>query len=124
MNASGQPAPAGVLSSTMIIVCGVLAVAVGLTASAGFGWILLGVGALLICAGVMLRLVLRSLHRARTRALRDLAAPPYTCPECGQLLHGVRTVYCPECGTVRPRPLEGDDAAARSAPAPPVRIPP
>ena len=40
---------------------------------------------------------------------RIAAEPPtYRCPTCGYRLRGVEGVYCPECGTVRPAPIEGE----------------
>jgi hypothetical protein len=37
--------------------------------------------------------------------------PPhaYTCPKCGYALRGLHSAFCPECGEVRPAPIDGDE---------------
>ncbi len=40
-----------------------------------------------------------------------LAPPTYTCHKCGYKLRGVKGAFCPECGTVRPVAVNGNDSA-------------
>lgn len=79
--------------------------------------IVLVIAALALIAGLTLRaivLVDRFIRSAACLPPRDysvFAPPTYSCPNCGYTLRGVRGPYCPECGTVRPAPIDGEDIA-------------
>ena len=51
-------------------------------------------------------------RRLRGLPRRDLSLfvinTTYACPKCGYLLRGVHGPMCPECGEVRPAPIDGD----------------
>jgi len=65
---------------------------------------------------VIVALVLHAVHvvdrmyrfragkQQRSRSLFEPTA--YVCPECGYALRGLQGIQCPECGTIRPSPLD------------------
>jgi hypothetical protein len=69
-----------------------------------------------LIAALLLRLVTILDHiwrRLNGRpARRPLLFSPtqYTCPNCGYMLRGVEGIHCPECGTIRPAPLDSDQS--------------
>jgi hypothetical protein len=69
------------------------------------------IGSFLAWAVVLLDRIWRGLTGRPAQSRSMLAPPSYTCPKCGYLLRGVKGVFCPECGTVRPAPCDGEDAA-------------
>ncbi|HRP62344.1 MAG TPA: hypothetical protein PK400_03540 [Phycisphaerales bacterium] len=67
------------------------------------------VGLILHSVAVMDRWIRQMRGLPRRRFVRD-DPPVYKCHSCGYELQGVRGVYCPECGTVRPAPLDDHEA--------------
>ena len=70
------------------------------------------IGALTLWAVVLVRRLWHSLLD-RPPPDRSVFAPPagYKCHKCGYRLRGVEGAYCPECGAVRPAPLDDDESA-------------
>ena len=69
------------------------------------------VGGLLVWALVLLEGCWRALTGLPRRNYSVLSPLSYTCSCCGYKLRGVRGPFCPECGTVRPMPVDGDDVS-------------
>lgn len=81
------------------------------------GWmvVLMPVGGFVLLGGMVLWAIMALDHYLRVASGRPPARystsppPTYTCPTYGYRLRGVRGVFCPECGTVRPVALDDDD---------------
>lgn len=69
------------------------------------------IAGLVVLAAVLVDRGLRSLLGLPRRSPSVLPPRSYTCPTCGYTLRGVRGIFCPECGTVRPSPPEEDEEA-------------
>jgi len=80
--------------------------------------IVYALGLFAFIAGLCLWVIIRAdryirFVRGLPRRNYSLFAPErYVCPKCGYALRGVRGPYCPECGTVRPAPVDDDDLIA------------
>jgi len=66
------------------------------------------VGLIMLATVIVDRMVRSSLGLPR-RSTSLLPPRKYTCPTCGYKLRGVRGIYCPECGTVRPSPVDEEE---------------
>ena len=104
------------LCSVLIAAAGAVMFVTGLALPSrpGHYILTLGIVALILSLLVWTVLLLDRLWRPlvglppRSRSL--IAPPTYTCPNCGYMLRGVEGMFCPECGTVRPAPIEGEDS--------------
>ncbi len=104
-------------ASIGLLVVGAILFVSGLAMPLTIPSFLVVVGVLALLAALTMRIVVlldRIWNAAMGRPPRGrsaLSPPGYACHKCGYKLRGVKGTCCPECGTVRPAPVHGDESA-------------
>ena len=91
--------------------------AVDLPEMIGIALAMLVASLLALASSLLERLVCQMIGRptAFDRAYSILAPPREGCHACGYAMHGVKGVFCPECGVVRPADSPGSTRSAEQS---------